>query len=222
MEQKSCRVCAAVVGTGGVARLLHCGRCQSEPYCSTRCQRKDWPTHKLVCFTSEEKKQRRAIKQQTTVKDCAVCSKTTASTGAKLKSCALCRGVRYCSSECQKADWPNHKLTCSGRKGETAHPQAKKTRSLHPVQKQIQQLIVAAMRCARAGDRHGEGSAYCDLGNAYFSLGQFDKAVEFHRKALNIALELGNRAWVGAAYANLGNAYESLGQFQQKYERLKQ
>ena len=78
------------------------------------------------------------------------------------------------------------------------------------------------MRCARAGDRDGECRAYCDLGNAYLSLGQFDKAIEFHRKALNIALELGNRAWVGAAYANLGNAYESLGQFQQKYERLKQ
>ena len=33
----------------------------------------------------------------------------------------------------------------------------------------MQELAVAAMRCARSGDRDGECSAYCDLGTAYFS-----------------------------------------------------
>ena len=117
-----------------------------------------------------------------------------------------------------KADWPNHKLTCSGRKGGTAHPQAKKTKSLHPAQKEIQELTVAAMRCARAGDRVGEGRAYCDLGAAYLELGQFHKAVEFHRKGLDIAQELGNKSGLSAAYSNLGNAYRSLGQFDKAVE----
>ena len=175
MEQKCCSVCGVTVGTSCVERLLHCGRCQSKPYCSSRCQREDWATHKPACFTAEEKKQRRAIKKQTMVKACAVCSKTVASTGAELKSCALCRGVRYCSSECQKSDWSGHKLTCSGRKeGATKHPQGKRNKKpLNPQQKVLQDQAVAATRCARAGNRAGEGNACTGIGNAYFQLGQF-------------------------------------------------
>jgi hypothetical protein len=30
----------------------------------------------------------------------------------KLKSCAKCKIVKYCSKECQCADWNNHKQTC--------------------------------------------------------------------------------------------------------------
>lgn len=30
----------------------------------------------------------------------------------KLKKCGNCKGVYYCSRECQKADWPTHKIQC--------------------------------------------------------------------------------------------------------------
>ena len=44
------------------------------------------------------------------------------------------------------------------------------------------------------GDRAGEGGAYGDLGNAYTSVGDFWKAIEYHEKHLKIALEIGDRA----------------------------
>ena len=62
------------------------------------------------------------------------------------------------------------------------------------------------------GDRAGEGRAYCNLGNAYDSLGQFHKAIEMHEKDLAIALEVGDRAGEGMAYHNLGIVYEAAGQ----------
>ncbi|KAK7613500.1 hypothetical protein JOL62DRAFT_380207 [Phyllosticta paracitricarpa] len=39
-------------------------------------------------------------------KSCAICGKE------KTQECARCHGVRYCSKECQKADWALHKLLC--------------------------------------------------------------------------------------------------------------
>jgi hypothetical protein len=40
---------------------------------------------------------------------CSVCSKPTAS----LKVCSRCRGKQYCSRECQRRDWPDHKKACN-------------------------------------------------------------------------------------------------------------
>ena len=32
--------------------------------------------------------------------------------GQEMKRCSRCKSVRYCSAECQKADWKNHKKEC--------------------------------------------------------------------------------------------------------------
>ena len=83
---------------------------------------------------------------------------------------------------------------------------------------QEQQLSIAI----EVGDRAGQGAAYGNLGNGYYSLGQFQQAIEYHKQHLSIAIEVGDRAGQGAAYGNLGNAYHSLGQFQQAIEYHKQ
>ncbi|XP_044170333.1 tetratricopeptide repeat protein 28-like [Acropora millepora] len=58
------------------------------------------------------------------------------------------------------------------------------------------------------------GMPYGSLGNAYDSLGDFRKAVEYHEKQLKIAIEIGDRAGEGRACYNIGNAYSSLEQFE--------
>jgi tetratricopeptide (TPR) repeat protein len=56
------------------------------------------------------------------------------------------------------------------------------------------------------------------LGNSFDSLGQFEKAVEYHQKHFAIAKEVGDRAGQGRAYGNLGIAFKSLGQFEKAVE----
>ena len=39
---------------------------------------------------------------------CSVCG----GEGVKTKRCSACKNIRYCSHECQKADWKKHKRVC--------------------------------------------------------------------------------------------------------------
>ncbi|RMX34930.1 hypothetical protein pdam_00025706, partial [Pocillopora damicornis] len=73
------------------------------------------------------------------------------------------------------------------------------------------------------GDKAGEGKAYCNLSNAYQSLGNFHKAIEYCERDLQIAKEVGDKAGEGRAYGNLGNAYQSLGDFRKaiQYHELR-
>ena len=58
-----------------------------------------------------------------------------------------------------------------------------------------------------------EGVAYSNLGNAYDSLGDFKRAIDYHERDLKIAKEVGNIAGEGETYGNLGNCYHGLGDF---------
>ncbi|XP_015760916.1 PREDICTED: tetratricopeptide repeat protein 28-like [Acropora digitifera] len=86
--------------------------------------------------------------------------------------------------------------------------------------------------------RAGEGRGCADLSNAYPSMGDFRKAIEYtgnlgntfqkqgdfrkaieyHEKRLNIAIEMDDRAGEATAYSNLGNAYHSLSDFRKAIE----
>ena len=68
------------------------------------------------------------------------------------------------------------------------------------------------------GDRVGEGRAYKNLGIAYQSLRDFQKAIEYHEKDLKTKIEIGDRAGKGRAYGNLGDTYFSLDDFRKAIE----
>ena len=72
-----------------------CSSCKLQYYCSSKCQQKDWKTHKGLC-------QKAGPDHEV----CAVCAKDGS------KKCSKCKLQYYCSKECQKKDWKNHKAIC--------------------------------------------------------------------------------------------------------------
>jgi hypothetical protein len=47
---------------------------------------------------------------------CASCGARAGQPGVKLMACSRCRGVVYCSAECQRRDWREHKPRCGKQK----------------------------------------------------------------------------------------------------------
>ena len=64
------------------------------------------------------------------------------------------------------------------------------------------------------GDHRGESDSLGNLGNAYYSLEQYDQAVTFHRKSLEIDRETGAQSEESDSLANLGLVYTSLGNYE--------
>src|SRR5947199_9273528 len=48
-------------------------------------------------------------------RSCTTCHKLESDLKDNLKYCAKCRNTLYCSRECQKADWKQHKQVCGGK-----------------------------------------------------------------------------------------------------------
>ena len=63
------------------------------------------------------------------------------------------------------------------------------------------------------GDVSSEGMAYGNLGNAYNGLGDFQKAIHYHERCLEIARKVGDVSSEGITYGNLGIDYRGLGDF---------
>ena len=62
-------------------------------------------------------------------------------------------------------------------------------------------------------DRKGEGNALGYLGNNYYYLGNYPKAIDYQEQSLAIAREIKDRKGEGNALSNLGIAYDSLGNY---------
>ena len=71
-------------------------------------------------------------------------------------------------------------------------------------------------------DRIGEGHAYCKLGDAYSSVGQFDQSKEFYELYLRISRELGNMEGECQAYRRLSSVSQYLSGYEQAVEYQEQ
>ena len=59
-----------------------------------------------------------------------------------------------------------------------------------------------------------QSSCFSLIGRCYFRLGNYQDALKYHHKHLEIALQLGDKGGEGRAYCNIGNAHDSLGNYQ--------
>ena len=89
----------------------------------------EWHTYKGKCTQIHEHSH---TQRKTTVKDCNFCKRTKKAGEKAFSSCAKCRAVRYCSSECQQKDWGTHKDAC--------RPREKSKAPLNPTQKESARL----------------------------------------------------------------------------------
>lgn len=78
----------------------YCSRCHFAAWCSPECAGKGRDEHAPYCFEG--------LVSNPSVKRCAECTKIL----EKHQFCSRCRGVYYCSTECQRTHWPKHKVKC--------------------------------------------------------------------------------------------------------------
>ena len=67
-------------------------------------------------------------------------------------------------------------------------------------------------------DWSGIASKNGNLGNAYCNLGEYQKAIEYYEKGLQINIEIGERSGKASKNGNLGSAYCNLGEYQKTIE----
>ncbi|MEN8444097.1 MAG: tetratricopeptide repeat protein, partial [Cyanobacteria bacterium J06555_13] len=60
------------------------------------------------------------------------------------------------------------------------------------------------------GDRNGEANSLGNLGTAYYSLGQYERAIDFQQQSLIIQREIGDRNGEAISLLNRANAYAKL------------
>jgi tetratricopeptide (TPR) repeat protein len=70
----------------------------------------------------------------------------------------------------------------------------------------------------KTGDRNGEANSLGNLGNIYYSLGQYQQAIQFLQQQLEITKEIGDRNGEAASLHNLGLALKALGRRSESIE----
>lgn len=116
-----CFTCGKRSGT-----IMSTCTCGLITYCTRECQSQDWKRHKGLCPESKKNKAKAVSVNATKVSlEAGASSETAASLELSPKHCSnanciksgtfqctICKCTKYCSRECQKADWKKHKKMC--------------------------------------------------------------------------------------------------------------
>jgi len=91
---------------------IRCKECHAEYYCSRSCREMAREYHKADCLIRQEQRRERREHKNKFV-TCDTCQKRRPFT--QMKKCSRCQNAIYCSVECQKKDWAQHKIKCQQR-----------------------------------------------------------------------------------------------------------
>lgn len=99
------------IGEDGLMCRLYikCLDCHSELYCSRDCRDDAKLSHRIVCLDRRRQREEKRDKKTRKV-ECLSCGRKFPYT--KMKKCSSCRVATYCSVDCQRKDWAQHKFIC--------------------------------------------------------------------------------------------------------------
>ena len=98
MDDKSCKTCGRCPDAG--FNLSKCANCRLIHYCSTICQRTDWPEHRDFCYRAKTQFGKRPGPERAAL---AAFSAAGLAKGKKIRACLICDGRGDCQ-ECESTD----------------------------------------------------------------------------------------------------------------------
>jgi hypothetical protein len=98
MDDKSCKTCGRCPDAG--FNLSKCANCRLIHYCSTICQRTDWPEHRDFCYRAKNQFGKRPGPERAAL---AAFSAAGLAKGIKIRACLICDGRGDCQ-ECESTD----------------------------------------------------------------------------------------------------------------------
>lgn len=107
--------------TGERVRLnVTCDKCKSVSYCSTECRTMAASDHQNHCLQKQQRKNEKrhsstmsSNSRKEKEGQCRTCKHWLPY--SSLKKCSACKVATYCSVDCQRKDWKNHRPICAKR-----------------------------------------------------------------------------------------------------------